>query len=242
MQIYPAIDLQGNRCVRLYQGQFSQSTIYDENPIEVAQTFVKSGATWLHIIDLDAAKDPNKNQYPLIEQLIKNTSAEIQIGGGIRTSAQIEQLRMWGAQRVIIGSQAIHKPQIVQQWLYQFGPEAIVLAFDVTVGADEKAYICVQGWQETTSFELEHTIRFYLESGLKHVLCTDIARDGTLQGPNIDLYKKIRTQFPDLKLQASGGISSLIDVRQLKTEGLPGAVLGRALYENKLSLSEAIAC
>jgi phosphoribosylformimino-5-aminoimidazole carboxamide ribotide isomerase len=242
MQIYPAIDLQANRCVRLYQGQFMHNTVYSDNPFMTAKEFIAQGANWLHIVDLDAAKNSSTHHYLLIEEMIRHLSINIQIGGGIRTAKQIETLLSYGANRIIVGSQAIYQPEEVKSWLQQYGAEKIMLALDVKMLADTQYYVCVNGWQNTTDIKLETLLGCYLDNGLIHVLFTDITQDGTLHGPNINLYKTLRKFFSQIKLQASGGISCLDDLKQLKAIDCAGAIIGRALYENKFTLREALSC
>jgi phosphoribosylformimino-5-aminoimidazole carboxamide ribotide isomerase len=240
MQIYPAIDLYNGKCVRLYQGKFNQQTVYDE-PIKVAEIYSLQGAKWLHVIDLDAAKDSSKNQLALVKQLLANNALNIQYGGGIRTAKQIEKLLNLKLARVIIGSMAVKEPKLVVDWLKVFGAEKIVLALDIKNIADI-SYVATEGWQKLSNTTLFDLLDYYVEAGLIHLLCTDISRDGTLNGPNIELYSKILQKFPNLQLQASGGISSLKDLQNLKKFNVPGAIIGRALYEKKFSLTEALAC
>jgi phosphoribosylformimino-5-aminoimidazole carboxamide ribotide isomerase len=240
MQIYPAIDLYNGKCVRLYQGQFNQQTVYDE-PIKVAARYSTQGANWLHVIDLDAAKDSNKNQLTLVKQLITINALNIQYGGGIRTAKQIENLLNLKLTRVILGSMAVKNPKLVADWFKVFGAEKIVLALDIKNKAD-KSYVATEGWQKLSNTTLFDLLDYYVDAGLKHLLCTDISRDGTLSGPNIELYSKILQKFPSLQLQASGGISSLKDIKELKKINVSGVIIGRALYEKKFNLTEALAC
>lgn len=243
MQLYPAIDLQAQQCVRLYQGQFDRATVYHHDPVYIADQFKQAGADWLHLVDLDAAKQgDDAHAYLFIKKLLADVRPlSVQIGGGIRCVKQIDDLLKDGAKRVIIGSHAVKKTKEVLQWFKHYDPEQLVLALDIRLAENNQAYVCIQGWQETTSFLLEDMIKKYQDYGLKHLLCTDVQKDGTLQGPNILLYQKLLAQFPDLHIQASGGISSLTDIQTLKKANLKGAVLGRALYENKFTLQEALA-
>ena len=242
MIIYPAIDLRGGRVVRLTEGKFDQEKAYGDDPLAVAQDFKASGATWLHVVDLDGAKDPAKRQTPLVEKLSRESGLRVQTGGGIRDETQVAALLAAGVQRVIIGSLAVRSPDLVRGWLKQFGAERIILSPDVRVDATGIPRIAAAGWQETTDVALHDFLTGYVASGLKHILCTDISRDGKLTGPNSALYAQLVKQFPSLQIQASGGVSSLDDLRVLQTTGSAGAIVGRALYENKFTLKEALAC
>lgn len=241
MQIYPALDLRGNRCVRLHQGKFDQEICYSNDPCAVINNFITEGATCLHIVDLDAAKNPTCNQSSFITTLIRNLSIKIQIGGGIRCAEQIKNYLDAGAARVIVGSQAIKDSLTVKQWFRKFGREKLVLALDVE-SINNRTYVAIQGWQQTSNVELWDVIKSYAEVDLTHVLCTDISRDGTLLGPNFVLYQEILQRFDTLQLQASGGIGNLIDVQQLRKLTVAGAIIGKALYEKKFNLSEALTC
>ncbi len=242
MIIYPAIDLRGGRVVRLTEGKFDQEKSYGDDPLAVAKGFKAAGATWLHVVDLDGAKDPAKRQTPLVEKLARESGLLVQTGGGIRDEAQVAALLGAGVQRVIVGSLAVRSPDLVRGWLKKFGAEKIILSPDVRLDAAGIPRIAAAGWQETTGVALNDFLTGYLAAGLKHILCTDISRDGKLTGPNAALYAQLVKQFPTLALQASGGVSSLDDLRVLKTTGSAGAIVGRALYENKFTLQQALAC
>jgi phosphoribosylformimino-5-aminoimidazole carboxamide ribotide isomerase len=242
MIIYPAIDLRGGRVVRLTEGRFDQEKSYGDDPLAVAKDFAASGATWLHVVDLDGAKDPAKRQTPLVEKLARGSGLRMQTGGGIRDEAQIAALLAAGAQRVIVGSVAVKQPALVHDWLRKFGPEHIILSPDVRLDADGTPRVAAAGWQESTGVALDDFLNGFLTSGLVHILCTDISRDGKLTGPNTALYASLVKKFPTLQIQASGGVSSLDDLCVLKTTGSAGAIVGRALYEKKFTLKEALAC
>ena len=242
MIIYPAIDLRGGRVVRLTEGRFDQEKSYGDNPLAVARGFAADGAQWLHVVDLDGAKDPAKRQTTLVARLARESALRVQTGGGIRNAAQVEALLAAGAERVIVGSLAVTKPKLVASWLEKFGSEKLVLALDARADASGAFRLATAGWQETSELTVADLIVRYLPHGLRHVLCTDISRDGKLTGPNAALYTELRTRFPALQIQASGGVSSLDDLRELKASHLAGAIVGRALYENKFSLPEALAC
>jgi len=240
MQIYPAIDLLNGKCVRLYQGKFERETIYHDDPFEIAKQYLDEGATWMHVVDLDGAKDVAKNQQSLVIELAQKTDLNIQAGGGIRSEEQIKTLLESGVSRVIIGSQAVREPAKVSKWIQSFGNEKIVLALDVKYAEDDKPYVAMEGWQQITDMMLFDLVEGYLESGLKHVICTDIDRDGTLIGPNAGLYLEFFERFPEIQVQASGGISSLSDLAVLRDLHASGVVIGRALYEKRFTLREAI--
>lgn len=242
MIIYPAIDLRGGRVVRLTEGRFDQEKSYSDAPLAVARGFAADGATWLHVVDLDGARDPAMRQNSLVARLARDSGLRVQTGGGIRAAAQVEVLFAAGAERVIVGSLAVTKPALVATWLERFGSERIVLALDGRADASGAYRLATAGWQETSKLTIADLIVRFLPHGLRHVLCTDIGRDGKLTGPNTALYTELRTRFPAIQLQASGGVSSLADLQQLKKTHLAGAIVGRALYENKFALSEALAC
>ncbi|WP_438480588.1 1-(5-phosphoribosyl)-5-[(5-phosphoribosylamino)methylideneamino]imidazole-4-carboxamide isomerase [Oleiharenicola lentus] len=242
MIIYPAIDLRGGRVVRLTEGKFDQEKSYGTDPLAVAREFKAAGAEWLHVVDLDGAKDPLKRQIELVEQIARGSGLRMQTGGGIRDEAQVSTLIAAGAERVIVGSLAVKNPALVKGWLVKFGPERIILSPDVRLDADGIPRIAAVGWQESTGVALDDFLNDYVAAGLAHILCTDISRDGKLTGPNSALYAQLVKKFPTLQIQASGGVSSLEDLRVLKTTGSTGAIVGRALYEKKFTLQEALAC
>ncbi len=241
MIIYPAIDLRGGRVVRLTEGKFDQEKSYGDDPLAVARGFRAAGAAWLHVVDLDGAKDPARRQIALVERLARESGLRMQTGGGIRDEAQIAAILAAGAERVIVGSLAVKDPALVKGWLKQFGPDRLILSPDVRLDATGTPRIAAAGWQESTGVALDDFLRDFLAAGLVHVLCTDISRDGKLTGPNTALYTELLRKFPALQLQASGGVSSLADLRALKAAGAPGAIVGRALYEGKFTLPEALA-
>lgn len=241
MMIYPAIDIRDGKCVRLYQGNYAKETIYGDKPIDAAKQFLEKGATWLHLVDLEGAKNPSANQASLIKALLRLIPINIQVGGGIRTESQINAYFEAGARRVVIGSLACTSPRLVETWLKRYGSERIVLAFDVNFDG-VKPIVMTQAWQELTDIALFDIVPHFLSLGAKHILCTDICRDGALNGPNIDLYQQMIARYPELNIQASGGISQLDDVRSLKNINVSGAIMGRALYEKKFDLSEALSC
>jgi len=242
MIIYPAIDLRGGRVVRLTEGKFDQEKSYGDDPLAVARGFRAAGAVWLHVVDLDGAKDPAQRQTALVASIVQGCGLRVQSGGGIRDESHVRTLLDAGVTRVIVGSLAVKQPDLVGGWLEKFGPEKIVLALDVRLNTAGVPMIAVAGWQADSGVTLDATLRSFLPRGLRHILCTDISRDGKLTGPNTALYTELLRKFPALQLQASGGVSSLADLRALKAAGAPGAIVGRALYEGKFTLPEALAC
>lgn len=242
MIIYPAIDIKNSKCVRLYQGDYARETIYSNNPIAMAKKFADEGADWIHMVDLDGAEDPDLNQLSLLADIIKETSIKIQTGGGIRTKNQVESLLNMGAKRVVIGSMAVKKPDEVLAWLSDFGSDHLVLALDVIYNSNRQPMITSNAWKKISEYSLVEMIQYYESSGLKHVLCTNISLDGTLNGPDYELYHHVMKKFPFLNLQASGGIHSINDIKLLQKQGLSGAIIGRALYENKFTLPEVLSC
>lgn len=241
MTIYPAIDLRNGRFVRLAQGHFDSATIYGDDPPAVARNFAAQGATWMHVVDLDGALDASKRQSDLVSSIIRESGLRVQTGGGIRVKSDVFKLLAAGAERVVIGSLCVREPETVRGWIEEFGAEHVVPALDVRVGKDGVARVSIAGWQEDSTSALEDAILGVLPDGKGHLLCTDIARDGMLTGPNAGLYAQLRKKFPSLEVQASGGVSSLDDLRKLKTLGAAGAIVGRALYERKFTLKEALA-
>ena len=240
--IIPAIDLIDGKVVRLYQGDYGQKTEYSADPQGRFDDYVAQGATQLHLVDLDGAKDSTKRQLTVIRKLLANTKAPVQIGGGVRTEQDVIDLLDAGANRVVIGSTAVKDPATVAGWVEKYGADKIVLALDVNIDAQGQRKIAVAGWQEDSGVTIEALLAHYLPVGLKHVLCTDISRDGTLQGSNVALYRDLAAQFPQINWQASGGIGGIADIEALKGSGVGGVILGRSLLEGKFTVKEAIAC
>lgn len=242
MIVYPAIDLRRGRVVRLTEGSFEAETAYHDDPVAVAREFAAAGATWLHVVDLDGAKDPTQRQTALVARVAQASGLRVQAGGGVRDAAQVRALFAAGVSRVIIGSLAVKQSELVAGWLREFGPERIVLALDVRLGTGAAPQVAMAGWRADSGLGLAEVLREYLPHGLQHVLCTDIGRDGKLTGPNFELYAQLRREFPTLQVQASGGVASLDDLRRLGREGAAGTIVGRALYEKKFTLREALTC
>ncbi|SDQ59289.1 1-(5-phosphoribosyl)-5-[(5-phosphoribosylamino)methylideneamino] imidazole-4-carboxamide isomerase [Pseudoxanthomonas sp. CF385] len=240
--LYPAIDVRDGRVVRLAQGDYARETRYDGAPLEVAVRYAGQGAAWLHLVDLDAARAGGYTLLPLLQALARDTSLKVQTGGGVRERDDVARLLDAGAQRVVIGSLAVRAPDTVLAWLSEFGSERITVALDTRRDGDGVWRLPVHGWTETASETLEVLATRYAEAGLRHLLCTDIARDGMLSGPNLDLYAYLRATVPTLAVQASGGVSAVADVSGARDAGCAGIVLGRALLEGRFTLPDALAC
>jgi phosphoribosylformimino-5-aminoimidazole carboxamide ribotide isomerase len=242
MIVYPAIDLRHGKCVRLRQGRFDQATTYADDPLAVARDFAAAGAEWLHVVDLDGAKDGNAAQTELIKRIAADSGLKVQTGGGIRSEDQIDAYLGDGIARVVIGSLALTNPALVATWLDRFGRDRIVLALDLKPVGDDARRVATHGWQKDSGKTLFEVIDEYGAAYLRHLLCTDVARDGQLTGPNVALYREIHERYPKLAVQASGGVASLADLAALKVAGAAGAVVGKALYEGRFTLAEALAC
>jgi phosphoribosylformimino-5-aminoimidazole carboxamide ribotide isomerase len=240
MILYPALDLLDGRVVRLTRGDYATARIYSTDPAGVLTGFHAAGAAFAHMVDLNGARDPASRQKFRIEPLLKGTGLKVQIGGGVRTRADAEQLLSWGADRVVLGSAAVADPALVESLLGEFGPRSVTLAVDVTIGADKVARAAIKGWKEATDARLEDLIARFLQKGLSRVLCTDISRDGAAEGPNVGLYRSLAESFPSLEVQASGGVRSIEDLTALKTAGAHSAVIGTAIYAKTLDLKQAL--
>jgi phosphoribosylformimino-5-aminoimidazole carboxamide ribotide isomerase len=232
MKIIPAIDIINGKCVRLTQGDYAQQKIYNENPLEVAKEFEAAGLKYLHVVDLDGAKTGKVTNWSVIEVLTNKTNLIIDFGGGVKTLDELNRLYQLGVQQVNVGSIAVKQPEQVKEWLTHFGSEKIILSADVN-----EEQIAIHGWQEKSELSIYDLINSFGQQ-LQFVTCTDIATDGMLNGPNLTLYKKLLTEFPLHKITASGGVSSLEDVDALKRIGVDGVIIGKAIYENKISLDQ----
>lgn len=240
--IIPALDLIDGKVVRLHQGDYGQQRDYGNDPLPRLQDYQQQGGEVLHLVDLTGAKDPAARQIPLLRKLLAGVSVPVQVGGGIRSEDDVAALLEAGAARVVIGSTAVRQPDVVKQWFTRFGADALVLALDVRIAADDSKNIAVSGWQEDSGVTLEQIVDEFLPYGLKHVLCTDISRDGTLSGSNVALYQEVCARYPQVAFQSSGGIGSLEDIAALRGSGVQGVIVGRALLEGKFTVKEAIAC
>lgn len=240
--IIPAIDLIQGKTVRLYQGSYDKTTEYQQTPLQLRDLYAEAGAGILHLVDLTGAKNAADRQLELLTTLMKNAPLPVQVGGGVRTAADVEQLLAAGASRVVVGSVAIREPATVQGWLRTYGGDKIVLALDVAINAQGDKTLPSHGWIEESTITLEQVLDGFIAAGAKHVLCTDISKDGTLQGPNVALYAELVQKYPQIQWQASGGVGSLADIKALKPTGVAGVILGRALLEGKFTAEEAIQC
>lgn len=233
MQIIPAIDIIEGKCVRLTQGDYAQKTIYNENPLEVALQFQDAGLQRLHLVDLDGAKAGSVKNWKVLEQLTTKTAMIIDFGGGIKKEEDLRIVFDSGAAYATIGSLAVKEEAKFVSWLQSYGASKFLLGADVK---DEN--ITVGGWLETTDINILDFIEQYASHGISQLFCTDVSKDGKLEGPSIVLYQKIIAKFPDLHFIASGGVSNLTDLIQLKEIGCKGAIVGKAIYENRISLAE----
>ena len=235
MIIIPAIDIIDGKCVRLTKGDYDQKTTYNENPLEVAKMFEDAGFTHLHLVDLDGAKSGHIVNQHVLKSITQNTNLKVDFGGGVKTDQDIQLAFESGAQQITGGSIAVKNPLIFESWISTFGSDKIILGADVH---DNK--IAVGGWLETTQLDLFEFLNSYISKGIQYVICTDISKDGLLQGSANELYAEIIQQFPQLKLIASGGVTSISDLEKLTKIGVYGAIVGKAIYENKLTLNELI--
>ena len=233
MRIIPAIDIIDGKCVRLSQGDYSTSKIYNENPLEVAKQFQNHGIKYLHLVDLDGAKSKHIVNYKILEKISSGTDLQIDFGGGLKSDKDLEIAFNSGASQITGGSIAVKEPETFLSWLQKYGNNKIVLGADAK---EEK--VAVSGWLEESKEDLIPFIQNYFNKGVKYVICTDIAKDGMLKGPSFDLYRKILEENPNLNLIASGGIAEFDDLPKLQEIGCEGAILGKAIYENKISLKQ----
>ena len=240
--VYPALDIRDGRVVRLLQGDYAKQTTYGDDALPRAQVFANTGARWMHLVDLDAAKAGGYTLAPLLQQIAATTGLKVQTGGGVRGREDVARILEAGAGRVVIGSLAVRQPEQVLEWLAEFGPEQLTIALDTRQGEDGVWRLPVHGWTETADVTLDELASRYAQAGMKHLLCTDISRDGMLSGPNIELYAHLAKLLPGVAVQASGGVRDADDIRAAKAAGCGGAVLGKALLEGRLQLDEALSC
>ncbi len=231
--IIPAIDVIDGQCVRLRQGDFKSKTIYADDPLEMAQRFEKAGIQRLHLVDLDGAKQRQIVNATVLHKIAAATRLQIDFGGGVQSDADIAKAFECGARQITAGSVAVKNPQMVRAWIERYGAHRIILGADVR---DNR--IAISGWQEASTLNLDDFIRQYSEQGIQTVICTDISRDGQMQGPAFNLYKRIKNEFPNLEVIASGGVTHIDDIRRLSDTGIDGVIIGKALYENKIQLHE----
>lgn len=233
MRIIPAIDIIEGKCVRLSQGDYNTKKIYNENPLEVAKEFQDHGVEYLHLVDLDGAKSKHIVNHKVLEQIAAGTELKIDFGGGLKTDKDLKIAFDSGAHQITGGSIAVKEPEIFESWLHKFGSERIIL------GADAKnEKVVVSGWQEDSGADLLPFIKKYFQIGVQYVICTDVSKDGMLQGASVDLYKDILKENPGVKLIASGGIAGYDDLPELAEAGCEGAIIGKAIYEGRISLKQ----
>lgn len=233
IELIPAIDLIGGKCVRLTKGDYDTQKVYNEDPVAVAREFEEYGFKRLHVVDLDGARSKHVVNHKVLERMAQATNLVIDFGGGIKTDEDIRIATESGAQMVTVGSVAVTQPELFLGWLQQLGSERIILGADVKNGR-----ISINGWKEDSSDELIPFLDKYIQKGVQKVLCTEISKDGTLQGPATALYREIMTQFPQCHLIASGGVSSMNDLQELDQAGIPAVVFGKAIYEGRIALKD----
>lgn len=233
MRIIPAIDILNGKCVRLTQGDFNKMKVYKGDPLEVAMEFQHADFEYLHLIDLDGAKKGKVVNWKIINELQEKTALLIDFGGGVKTEEDVERLLELDVSQINIGSLAIREPELFKDWLKRYGADNFILGADVW---DEN--VMIHGWLESSDLRLFELVQDYMDHGLHYLTCTDIKADGMLKGPNFALYEKLKERFPKLKITASGGISSIEDLSYLKKIGMDGAIIGKAIYEQKLKLED----
>ena len=233
IQIIPAIDLIDGRCVRLSQGDYARQITYDASPLDMAKRLSDAGIRRLHVVDLDGAKASRPCNIPVLSAITAATDIEIEWGGGIKSREALEEVFGAGAQHIICGSVAVRQPDDFRAWLKEFGGERIILGADVRDGR-----VAVSGWLEQANLTIDELIETFLDDGLKEVICTDISRDGMLNGPSFDLYTRLQKAWPEITFTVSGGISNMDDIRRLDALGLPRVIVGKALYEGRITLTD----
>jgi len=233
IEIIPAIDIIDGKCVRLSQGNYDTKKIYNESPVEVAKEYEANGVRRLHMVDLDGAKQGKIINLKTLEAVAAQTKLIIDFGGGIKRTNDVEAVLNAGAAMINIGSVAVKQPALVDEWIKQIGADKILLGADVK---DEN--IMISGWQQAANINIIHYISAYIDRGIDQIFCTDISKDGLLQGASLDLYKKILNAFPELHLIASGGVTSIDNIEELNAIGCSGAIIGKALYEGTIQLHE----
>jgi len=233
MRIIPAIDIINGQCVRLTKGDYATKKIYNENPLEIAKAFEDSGIQYLHVVDLDGAKASHIVNHNILESIASKTNLKIDFGGGLKSDDDLRIAFESGAHQITGGSIAVKNPDVFKKWILKYGSDKIILGADCN---NEK--IAISGWQEESELEVMPFIKDYQSQGIQYVICTDISKDGMLQGPSFNLYKRILNEVNQINLIASGGISKLDELPKLKTLGCEGVIIGKAIYENRISLKE----
>ena len=237
MRIIPAIDIIDGKCVRLTKGDYSTKKIYNENPLEVAKEFEAAGIEYLHVVDLDGAKASQIINYKVLEQIAGKTNLKIDFGGGLKSNKDLEIAFNSGAHQITGGSIAVKNSDIFESWIETYGANKIILGADFYPDSSG-GKIATNGWQEESTLELMPFIKGYQDKGIQYVICTDISKDGMLQGPSFNMYKEILSETKDLKLIASGGISTFDELPRLAENGCEGVIIGKAIYEHKISLKQ----
>jgi phosphoribosylformimino-5-aminoimidazole carboxamide ribotide isomerase len=235
IELIPAIDIIDGQCVRLTKGDYDQKTVYRDSPAEVAKEFEQIGFKRLHVVDLDGAKSKHIVNDQVLQAITTETKLTVDFGGGIKTDEDIEKAFAAGASMVTVGSIAVTNPELFIGWLEKYGPERMILGADVRHGK-----ISINGWKEDSEEDLLPFLKKYIDAGVRNVLCTEISKDGTLSGPAIDLYQKMMAAYPQLHLIASGGVSSIDDIKALDAAGIPAVVFGKAIYEGRIDLNQLI--
>lgn len=239
-ELYPAIDVRDGRVVRLHQGDYERETRYAPSPIELAAQYAQSGASWLHLVDLDAAREGGYTLRSLVRDVVATTGMNVQTGGGVRSEDDVAWILDAGAQRVVVGSLAVRETERVLRWIERFGADRITVALDARQDGSGAWRLPTAGWTQDSGVELEALVSRFADGGLRHLLCTDIARDGMLAGPNLALYRHLSRLAPSLEVQASGGVRDIDDIEGSRNAGCAGAVLGKALIEGRFALDEAL--
>ena len=238
MRLIPAIDLKDGRCVRLLRGNFDAETRYDADPRALLAKYRGFGADWLHVVDLDGARDGDNTNREIIFELAKQTAVLLQVGGGLRDTLAVSQMLNAGIGRVVIGSVAVTRTDLVRTWIDDFGADRMVLAFDVRLDPTRTPRVAIHGWREQSELSLWDAVDNFADHDLKHVLCTDVSRDGALSGPNVELYDEAVRRFPHIEWQASGGIRDAGDLHALARSGVKAAISGKALLEELIPVEE----
>ncbi len=233
MRIIPAIDIIDGNCVRLTQGDFGQMKVYRDDPVEVALEFQNADLEYLHLVDLDGAKKGKVVNWKVLEEIQEKTVLKVDFGGGVKTDEEVERLLDLGISQINVGSLAVKEPEKFIEWLKKYGGENFVLSADI-----KNEDVLINGWLESTGLRLFDLVDRFTKEGLEFLTCTDINTDGMLKGPNFDLYKKLKSRFKDLKIIASGGVSSLKDLTELKKIDVFGVIVGKAIYEGKIKLND----
>ncbi len=238
MNVIPAIDIKDGKCVRLFQGDFEKITEYSSDPTEIARQFANLAASDLHIVDLDGARSGTQQNREVVAAIASSSRLSVQVGGGIRDATTVASWLDAGIDRCVIGSLAITEPDTVKAWLARFGRQRIVLALDFKIDKRNEPIVTTHGWTRNSEATLFECLDDFIYAGLQHVLCTDVSRDGAMSGPNFDLYASMVERYPDLSLQASGGVRHVADLEQLRRIGVPAAISGRALLDGKITAEE----